>query len=49
VKLHLSIQRATAAGALDNTAAITYIKLATGTGNFKQYSTVTLYGIKNTI
>ena len=30
-----------------NTAAITSIKLTSGTGNFVQYSTAYLYGIKN--
>lgn len=30
-----------------NTAAITSIDLNQGSGNFKQYSTATLYGIKN--
>ena len=30
-----------------NSAAITSIKLVPGTGNFVQYSTATLYGIKN--
>lgn len=41
--------RAMTAGFLNNTAAITSIKLATATGNWVQYSSATLYGIKNTI
>ena len=32
-----------------NTSAITSIKLDPGSGDFKQYSTATLYGIKNTV
>ena len=35
------------AGLWSNTAAITSIQLSTLTGNFAQYSTATLYGIKN--
>ena len=40
---------ATAAGFWDNAAAITSVKFTTNTGNFKQYSTVMVYGIKNTV
>lgn len=32
-----------------NTAAITSVKITPGSGNFAQYSTATLYGIKNTV
>lgn len=35
------------AGLWSNTAAITSIKLAPNSGNFAQYSTATLYGIKS--
>lgn len=35
------------AGLLSNTSAITSINLTLNTGNFVQYSTATLYGIKN--
>jgi hypothetical protein len=35
------------ASLLSNTAAVTSIKLYCGSGNFAQYSTATLYGIKN--
>jgi hypothetical protein len=35
------------AGLWANSAAITSINLTNGTGNFVQYSTATLYGIKN--
>jgi hypothetical protein len=35
------------AGLLANSAAITSLTLTPGTGNFVQYSTATLYGIKN--
>lgn len=34
-------------GTFNNTAAITIIKLTCSGGNFAQYSTATLYGIKN--
>lgn len=37
------------AGYWANSAAITSIKLATGTGNWVQYSTAQLYGINNTV
>ena len=36
-----------AAGLWSNSAAITSITLTSGNGNFVQYSTATLYGIKN--
>lgn len=37
------------AGLWSNTAAITSVKFAPQSGNFVQYSTATLYGIKNTV
>jgi len=37
------------AGLWSNTAAITSITLTPNSGNFVQYSTATLYGIKNTV
>ena len=37
------------AGLWSNTAAITSITLTPNLGNFAQYSTATLYGIKNTV
>ena len=37
------------AGLWSNTAAITSIKILPYLGNFAQYSTATLYGIKNTV
>jgi hypothetical protein len=35
------------AGLLSNTAAITSVKITPGAGNFVQYSTAYLYGVKN--
>jgi len=40
-------ENALTAGLWSNTAAITSISLAMASGNFVQYSTATLYGIKN--